>query len=304
MDFSDECSMYAMEVRDITCLFLELLFTECVSLKQTIGYWKKKKKLDKWWIFLFWISLGSFSLRGPIYIKYSLTCATCADEERIIDSKNSLYTCKEILQEPHFRKLSKLIENNSPNKTEINTVFTKFSDKEKAVLLLEEIKKEKNANHSLIKELLNSGVNIHVTDETGTSALIYALNSRFIKGIPSNENGVHISNLWLYFGSIHAKNKDGSDAMKYSDFTFINELFKSKVHNWPSKIKKYSQKEKDFLNNAIAEDVQAYKFFKKKWLEEELERTQRSLEDDRYDRSLQKKWLELYQQELANLEKN
>ena len=70
MDFSDECSMYAMEVRDITCLFLELLFTECVSLKQTIGYWKKKKKLDKWWIFLFWISLGSFSLRGPIYIIY------------------------------------------------------------------------------------------------------------------------------------------------------------------------------------------------------------------------------------------
>ena len=205
--------------------------------------------------------------------------------------------------------LSRLNENFKKQKdniiyAEIITVLQTFSADEKTALLIEEIKKGKNANHSLIKELLNSGVNIHVTDETGTSALIYALNSRFIKGIPSNENGVHISNLWLYFGSIHAKNKDGSDAMKYSDFTFINELFKSKVHNWPSKIKKYSQKEKDFLNNAIAEDVQAYKFFKKKWLEEELERTQRSLEDDRYDRSLQKKWLELYQQELTNLEKN
>ena len=77
MDFSDECSMYAMEVRYITCLFLELLFTECVSLKQTIGYWKKKKKLDKWWIFLFWISLGSFSLRGPIYIIFFNMCYLC-----------------------------------------------------------------------------------------------------------------------------------------------------------------------------------------------------------------------------------
>ena len=236
---------------------------------------------------------------------------------------NTNYTCQEAQQkeitsytpEPipmpstHIQKATPLPQSKTSEATKApqeknKNISSPSSNEEKTALLLEEMKKGRDANHSLIKELLNSGANIHATDETGTSALIYALNSRFIKGIPPNKNGVPISNLWLYFGSIHAKNKDGSDAMKYSDFTFINELFKSKVHNWPSKTEEYLQKEKDFLNNAIAEDVQAYKFFKRKWLEEELERTQRSLEDDRYNKSLQKKWLELYQQELADFEKN